>query len=214
MKQADALLKEKQVIFWDFDGVIKDSVIVKSIGYEKLFMHFGEEVVEMVRHHHKVHGGISRYEKIPLYLSWAGQQATAEQVKEFCDRFSGLVIQAVIDAPWVPGIREYLQKNQTSQCYVLITATPQKEIEHILDALDIFCCFREVHGAPKAKADAIGEVLSRLSLSAEKGVVVGDSDTDLKAAEDNNVDFLLRRTPFNQDLQKRFQGSCFESLSI
>ena len=33
--------KEIETIFWDFDGVIKDSVKVKSDAYEQLFSPFG-----------------------------------------------------------------------------------------------------------------------------------------------------------------------------
>jgi hypothetical protein len=71
----EILVKEFKIIFWDFDGVIKDSVIVKSKGYEKLFLSFGKEVVERVNQHHEANGGVSRFEKIPLYLSWAGEPA-------------------------------------------------------------------------------------------------------------------------------------------
>jgi phosphoglycolate phosphatase-like HAD superfamily hydrolase len=213
-KQAYALLKSRQVIFWDFDGVIKDSVTVKSIGYERLFMSYGGDVVERVRQHHKVNGGVSRYEKIPLYLSWAGEPVNNDQVQEFCGRFSDLVQQSVIDAPWVPGVRDYLQANHTSQYFVLMTATPQEEIEQILCALDITPYFREVHGAPTNKTAVVGNVLERLHCPPEQTLVVGDSDTDLNAAEENKVAFLLRRTPFNQDLQKRFQGSSFEGLNF
>ncbi len=214
VKPTDVPLKEKQVVFWDFDGVIKDSVMVKSVGYEQLFMSYGESVVEKVRQHHKTHGGVSRYNKIPLYLSWAGEPITADQVQNFCSQFSGLVKQAVIDAPWVPGVREYLQANHTRQYFVLMTATPQEEIEQILQALDITHYFREIHGAPTEKTTVVHDVLEHLHCLSEQALVVGDSDTDISAAEENNVVFLLRRTPFNQSLQERFQGSSFEGLSF
>jgi phosphoglycolate phosphatase-like HAD superfamily hydrolase len=206
------LVKEYKVVFWDFDGVIKESVAVKSIGYERLFMPYGEEIVERVRQHHKAHGGISRYEKIPLYLSWAGELVDEVRFQNFCDKFSDLVRQAVIDAPWVPGVREYLEAGHTRQYFVLMTATPHEEIEQILHALDIFHYFREVYGASKAKTMVVKDVLNRLHCLPGQALVVGDSDTDFSAAEENNVSFLLRRTPFNQDLQERFRGSSFESL--
>lgn len=213
-RQAVALLKAGRVIFWDFDGVIKDSVAVKSIGYEQLFSFYGEEVVGKVRQHHITHGGISRYEKIPLYLGWAGEATTIDQVQTFCKRFSDLVFQAVIESPWVPGVREYLQANQTNQYFVLMTATPQEEIEQILQMLKITHCFREVHGAPTAKTAVVSNVLKRLHCLPEHALVVGDSDTDLSAAEENGVVFLLRSTPLNQELQKQFQGSSFEGLNF
>jgi phosphoglycolate phosphatase-like HAD superfamily hydrolase len=124
-----------------------------------------------------------------------------------------LVQQAVIDSPWVPGIREYLKEKHTNQYFVLITATPQEEIEQILHALDITRCFREVYGAPTDKATVVVNVLKHLHCAPEQALVVGDSETDLSAAEMNKVAFLLRRTPFNQDLQERFKGSSFVDLS-
>ena len=213
LKQVGVFLRKKQVVFWDFDGVIKDSVEVKSAGYEGLFLSYGKEVVKKVREHHNAHGGISRYEKIPLYLSWAGEPVTDDQVEEFCVRFSHLVQQAVIESPWVPGVLEYLQANHTSQFFILITATPQEEIKQILCAIGSNKFFREVHGAPTAKAMVVQDVMSRLRFNSDEALVVGDSATDLRAAEENNVAFLLRRTPFNQNLQKQFHGPSFENLS-
>ena len=214
VKQAHALLNARQLVFWDFDGIIKDSLMVKSAGYEKLFLQFGEDVVKRVKKHHNAHGGISRYEKIPLYLSWAGEPANSIQVQEFCDRFSNLVQQAVIDSPWVPGVCEYLSSHYADQCFVLITGTPQKEIEEILHALNITRYFRNVYGAPKAKTIMVKDVLERLSCPFEQALVIGDSGTDLEAAKNNNVAFLLRRTSLNKELQKQFTGPSFENLNL
>jgi len=214
VKQVLALLNASQIVFWDFDGVIKDSVMVKSAGYEKLFLPFGEDVVKRVNKHHNVHGGISRYEKIPLYLSWAGEPANPLQVQDFCDRFSDLVQQAVVDSPWVPGVCEYLSSHYADQCFVLITGTPQKEIEEILHALNITRYFRNVYGAPKAKTIMVKDVLERLSCPFEQALVIGDSGTDLEAAKNNNVAFLLRRTSLNKELQKQFTGPSFENLNL
>jgi phosphoglycolate phosphatase-like HAD superfamily hydrolase len=213
-KHIHSLLKARQIVFWDFDGVIKDSVMVKSRGYEKLFLPFGEDIVKRVNKHHNVHGGISRFEKIPLYLSWAGESANPNQVQEFCDRFSTLVQQAVVDAPWVPGVYEYLRSHYVDQCFVLITGTPQKEIEQILHALKITQYFRDVYGAPKSKTIMIKDVLEHLGCLPDQALVIGDSGTDLEAAKNNNVAFLLRRTSLNQELQKQFSGPSFENLDI
>ena len=204
--QLEKLVKEFEIIFWDFDGVIKDSVMVKSKGYEQLFLSYGKDVAERVRKHHEAHGGVSRYEKIPLYLSWVGEPADSDQVQEFCKRFSDLVQQAVINAPWVSGAKEYLKSNCSFQYFVLVTGTPQEEMEQILVALDLNQCFREVYGAPMAKSKAIKDVLKHLDCSPEKALMVGDSDSDLIAAEANRVPFLLRRTSLNQSLQKRYSG--------
>ena len=43
VKPVDALLEMMSIIFWDFDGVIKDSVTAKSKGFEQFFCFMGEK---------------------------------------------------------------------------------------------------------------------------------------------------------------------------
>lgn len=212
--QAEAILQRAAVVFWDFDGVIKDSVVAKSVALEQLFLPYGRDLANRVRQHHETHGGVSRYKKMPIYLDWAGETGTAAQIEEFCDRFARLVRQSVIDSAWVPGVREYLQDRHARQHFVLVTATPQAEMLQILDALGIAHCFREVHGFPTPKAEAIREVLPRLQCSPEQALVVGDSEADFDAATVNNVPFLLRRTPLSSDLQRRYHGLYFDNLKF
>lgn len=209
----DKILRNAIAVFWDFDGVIKDSVEVKSIAFETLFFPYGSAVTARVRQHHEANGGISRFDKIPLYLAWASESVTDARVQEFCERFSRFAMQAVIDSPWVPGVREYLTEHHARQYFVLVSATPQNEMQQILRALDLAHCFREVHGAPKKKADAVEEVLRRLQLAPDQALMVGDADTDLMAAQKNAVPFLLRCTPLNATLQARYAGPMFENLT-
>ncbi len=213
-KKVDALLRGATVIFWDFDGVIKDSVVAKSVAFEQLFLPYGRDLASRVRQHHEANGGVSRYKKMPIYLDWAGETGSTAQIEEFCDRFARLVRRSVIESAWVPGIREYLNDQYFRQHFVLLTATPQEEILQILGVLGIAYCFREVHGFPMPKAEAIRDVLPRLQCPSKQALVVGDSEADFDAATVNNVPFLLRRTPLSFDLQRRHQGLCFDDLKI
>lgn len=199
-------LRARSVLFWDFDGVVKESVEIKADAYQHLFVPFGSVLAARVREHHERHGGVSRYVKIPLYLAWAGQTTTAAETQRYCNLFSAAVRQAVIDAPWVPGAREYLQANHHRQRCVLLTATPQAEIEDVIAALQITHWFREVHGAPRAKEEAIASVLTRWQCPRPSALVIGDSQSDYEAARASGVDFLLRRTTLNRALQLSYPG--------
>lgn len=206
-------LRTAALIFWDFDGVIKDSVDVKTAAFERLFLPYGGEISCRVRQHHEANGGVSRFDKFPLYLSWAGELVSEELVSAFCERFSQLVLQAVIDAPWVPGVREYLLQYCAEQYFVLVTATPQEEIEQILATLDIAHCFREVHGAPTKKASAIETVLVRQRVAPADALMIGDAEADWQAAQTNSIRFLLRRTPLNLSMQASYSGPMFDDLN-
>jgi phosphoglycolate phosphatase-like HAD superfamily hydrolase len=209
----DLLLREAALIFWDFDGVIKDSLDVKAKAFSRLFQPYGPEIVSRIIRHHESNGGVSRFDKIPIYLRWAGQRPTPALLKTFCDRYSKSVFQAVIDSPWVPGVLEYLARNSSQQYFVLVTATPQEEIERILVALKLTDHFREVYGAPTNKSSCIRDVLERQKIAPDQALMIGDAETDLKAAQSNSVPFILRCTPFNLTLQTSHCDLMFHHLN-
>lgn len=104
------MIKQYQTIFWDFDGVIKDSVEVKTQAFIQLFQSYNTEIAERISVHHQSNSGKSRFEKIPLYMGWAGEKQTQERIEEYCIQFSQIVLDKVIKAPWVAGIEAYLRK--------------------------------------------------------------------------------------------------------
>jgi len=59
-------MKYKNIIF-DFDGVLAESVHIKTQAFYKLYEPFGVNVAEKVVQHHKANGGMSRFEKFPYY---------------------------------------------------------------------------------------------------------------------------------------------------
>ena len=67
-------------------------------------------------------------------------------------------------------------------------------------------------GAPTSKGTAIGRALFDWSIDARDTLMVGDAESDLRAAEANGLPFALRQTPLNVHLQKDFDGPMFEDL--
>jgi len=206
------ILDKYNIIFWDFDGVIKDSVEIKSIAFMKLFELYGQDVVTKVRKHHEANGGMPRYDKLPLYLLWSGQEPTDNMVKEYSEIFSKLVKQNVINSKWVPGVLEYLDKQYDKHDFFLVTATPQLEIEEILSSLNIKHFFKEIIGAPITKYDAIGNLLNEYLITPKNSVMIGDSNSDYNAAKLNNISFVLRRTNINKTLQRQLDCSMIDNF--
>jgi phosphoglycolate phosphatase-like HAD superfamily hydrolase len=202
-----------RLVVWDFDGVIKDSLDVKTRAFVRLFEPYGTAVAEQVRRHHEANGGTSRFEKIPLYLRCAGEEPTDRRVGELCDAFGALVRQAVIDAPWVAGAETYLRTNPRRQLFVLVSATPHGELMSILEALDLHRCFAEVFGAPTRKAEAIRQALTRLGVEAWESVMIGDASADMEAALACDVPFVLRRHASNASGFASYTGPSIEDLA-
>jgi len=188
------------MVFWDFDGVIKETVKLKGEAFADLFFDNSQELAVKIREHHALHGGVSRFEKIPLYLRWAGMSQDSKNVRRLCEKYSKLVFQKVLEAPWVPGVQELLRCNPWQQQFYLVTATPQTEMEAILAALDLTVVFKGVFGAPVKKTDAILRILEASGMPKDLCLLIGDSQTDKQAASIANIPFLLREHFDNLEL--------------
>jgi phosphoglycolate phosphatase-like HAD superfamily hydrolase len=196
-------IKIAKVVFWDFDGVIKDSVEVKSDAFEQLFLPFGKDIAKKVRIHHEENGGISRFDKLPIYLDWAGQTLSTQLIDEYSDKFSLLVKQKIIDSEWTNGVLEYLQENYQRQQFFIVTATPQQEIEEILIQLKIENYFKQVIGSPVSKVSALKLLINKYGIDRKKAIMIGDTLSDFESAKDRQIPFVLFMTRLNKDLHER-----------
>jgi HAD superfamily hydrolase (TIGR01549 family) len=202
-----------RLIFWDFDGVIKDSVEVKTQAFDSLFSAYDPEVRRNVRAHHETHGGVSRYIKIPHYFQeFLGQQLTHQETERYCQQYSDAVVQAVIDCPWIDGVEEFLRVNPYGQRFVIVTGTPQDEIEFILEKLAIRDVFFRIFGAPYEKPEVLKRVLQATDYSPSECLMIGDSLTDYDAAIANQVPFLLRENEENRERFAFFDGPRVEDF--
>ena len=50
-------------IFFDFDGVIAESVSAKTDAFKELYLPYGGKIANEVVQYHIKHGGVSRFEK-------------------------------------------------------------------------------------------------------------------------------------------------------
>lgn len=210
---AKKLILDSKIVFWDFDGVIKDSIGVKSKAFEAIFPDADNSILAKIRLHHENNGGMSRYAKIPLYLEWAGILPNNNIIQSYCNKFSELVFEAVITSAWVPGIREFLMENYLKCYFVLVTSTPIDEIIKIIKRLNCEFCFREVYGSPENKNDVISEVIKRFDCNPQDAILIGDSDVDFSAATKNQIKFLLRSTEFNKQLRSNNELNFFRDFT-
>lgn len=193
-------LDRYDVIFWDFDGVIKESVSVKTDAYVKLFQPHGSEVCKKIKNHHLANGGMSRFDKIPLYLKWAGLEQNDVEVQNYCDKFSRIVKDKVIASAWVPGVEEFLQTNKENHIFVLVSATPQSELEDICNSLKLTGVFCKIYGAPNNKTEAIRASMLDYKYPPSACLMIGDAEADIEAAQNNGINFIFRKHQYNTSL--------------
>lgn len=182
----------KAVVF-DFDGVLVESVDIKTSAFARLFEGEGKDVVKQVVEYHLKHTGVSRFEKFKyFYKVILKRDLTDKGFKELCDRFSKLVMEEVVSAPYVRGAREFLDAYHKMYTCFVASATPQVEIEEIVRRRGMGRYFDSVYGAPTKKTDVVKEVIRKNRLSSDEVVFIGDAMSDYEAAVSNKSHFIAR----------------------
>ena len=136
-------------ILLDFDGVVVESVEIKTRAFRELFARYPEHLEEIVALH-EANAGVSRYEKFRvIYRELLRQPCDETCMRQLGARFSSLVMEAVIRCPLVRGAQEFLEQFGARYALFLISGTPQNELREIVRRRELAAHFHEVYGAPR-----------------------------------------------------------------
>jgi HAD superfamily hydrolase (TIGR01549 family) len=184
----------RPVIILDFDGVILESVDVKTNAFRSLFS-FSPYVDDIVRYHLK-NGGMSRFEKFRyIYESILHEDLSDIRSHELSEKFSYLVEESVMDAPFVQGAERFLEAAVSRSMLYIVSATPDHELKRIVHKKNISGYFAGVFGSPGKKPDHIHDIMAVQNLSPGDIIFVGDALNDLAAARECGIRFIGRTRP-------------------
>ena len=99
--------------------------------------------------------------------------------------------------------------------FFISTGTPIEEIKYILKERGIFNYFTEVYGSPERKDKHLEKIISGYGFNPDELLFYGDANTDLNAAKNAGIFFVLVKNKFNIKLTKEFKGKSifnFENL--
>ena len=181
-------------VFFDFDGVIADSVDAKIHAFGQLYSGFGEDIRQKVEAYQRAVPGETRYDKIPkLHREHLGVTLSAEEVETWCARLSDLVLDAVVDSPLLPDVIDVLEQLQAAQIPShIVSGTPHDELAIILRRKGLSHYFRSAEGAPRRKETIVDGLLELHRLDPARCLFVGDAMTDHRCATACAISFLGR----------------------
>ncbi len=190
-----------KVLIFDFDGVIAESVEVKTWAFAELFKGEDPLQVEKILQYHKAHGGISRMVKIRhIYEHILQRPLPLDMFTELCARYAQLVVEQVKNCPFVPGAVEFLKAHyEQFTCYV-VSGTPQEEMWDIVQARGLDMFFKGICGSPQTKDKWVAYILAEENCRPGQALVIGDASTDYEAAVANHTHFAARVTPGTEDI--------------
>lgn len=180
-----------KAIIFDFDGVILNSVSVKTEAFKELYKQYGSAVVKKVEKYHIENGGISRFEKFKYYhKNFLNIDLNSVEINQMAKEFSDLVFEKVCNSNFIPGAKEFLKYSHNNYLNFICTGTPQNEIIKILNKKNLNKFFKDVYGSPTSKENIISKILKKYSLNKSDVLFIGDAMTDYNAAKLSEIKFI------------------------
>ena len=163
-----------KAIILDFDGVILESLDIKTRAFLKVYHDYPEYADEIARYHLQ-NGGVSRYKKfVHINNNIIGIPITDSEIEEMAKTFSEAVVDEMLKCPFVDGALEFLDKYSVIAGLYVASGTPQDELRLIVQKRGLTKYFSGVFGTPASKPQIIQEILAIDSIRNDEAVFVGD----------------------------------------
>lgn len=188
-----------KAIIFDFDGVICESVEVKTEAFKKLFHDYPTHLKRIISFH-IANGGMSRFEKFKvIYSDFLKKELSEEKSKELGEKFTKYCYAEVIKAPLVKGAKVFLNKYYRKLSLLVVSGTPQEEMVSLIKDKKLSKFFKVVYGSPMSKYAAIAEIMGKYGWRSDEIIFVGDSINDYEGAKQAGIGFIGR-------FHKRYPG--------
>lgn len=200
-------------IFFDFDGVILDSIECKTQSFEAMYLKYGREIASQVKSYHLENGGVSRFEKFKYWHEkHLGIKITKEQLEFLSNEFSAQVVDKVVSSNEIDGSIDFIKKNYKNYRFWIITGTPTIEMKQIADKIGIRPYFIGIHGSPEKKKFWVDHLLKTFKLNPNETLFLGDAMTDYEAAKYGGLHFALREAAYNASLFENIKLNRFKKF--
>ena len=178
-------------LFFDFDGVILDSMPIRTQGFVDVLKSFDKKDVDQLIQYHEKNGGISRYAKFQwFYKEVLNQDLSDQKLQELCTDFSEIMLSKLTNKKYlIQETVDFIKKTFLSMPMHIVSGSDQDELRHICKELDISKYFNSIHGSPTEKSINIKDMLDQFEYDAEDTIMIGDSINDYDAAYKHNVYF-------------------------
>lgn len=184
-----------KAIIFDFDGVLVESVDIKTKAFARLFCEYDEYIIDKIIAYHIKNGGVSRYEKFKYIFKYIlYKQLSDTKLQMLGKEFSDIIIYNIIHASFVKGAEDFLEKYHKELDIYVASGTPEEELHTIIKKREMSIYFKGIYGSPRTKSDIIKDILEKNKYLKKELVVIGDSIQDYYGAVDNDIKFIGRIT--------------------
>lgn len=185
-------IKELETLFWDFDGVILNSMHVRDLGFREIFREFPNDKVDELIAYHRLNGGLSRYVKIPYFFDEIVHVPyTEEDVQRLANEFSEIMRRELTNkSNLILDAVDYLKANHEHYNFHVVSGSDQDELRFLCKELEVAEFFISIHGSPTPKKQLVADLIAEHQYNKAKSGLIGDSINDAEAAEVNQIQFF------------------------
>lgn len=178
-------------LVFDCDGVLLDSVPVKTRAFGRLAEPYGHEARDRFVLYHTVHGGVSRYRKFEWFFrEILGREITQAESRAWGAKFAEYALDEVRKCELIPGALRTLEAWQGRLPLYVCSGAPVEELNLVLGERKLARFFAGIYGSPPAKGELLKAIIRcQPDLLPEETLMVGDSITDEDAATQAGAQF-------------------------
>ena len=101
-----------KAIIFDFDGVILNSTEIKTNAFINIFEKKYKKFLPKIIKHHKNNLGVSRYNKLKIYLKeFIGIEIAKKDIDLLANKFSLYCLKKILRCNFIPGVKNFLEDN-------------------------------------------------------------------------------------------------------
>ena len=180
----------KNIIF-DFDGVILDSVPVKTEAFRKLFEEYSEDQVQKLIEYHLENGGKSRYVKINYFFTTVVKKEISDkEVQNYAEKYSELTKIELSNKKYlIADTINFIKNNYKKYNLHIASGADASDLKFICERLELSKYFLSIHGSPKVKNEIVRDILNENQYKKNETILIGDSKNDYEAANINSIEF-------------------------
>ena len=180
-----------KTIFWDFDGVILDTMKIKGDGFVELFQNFKSKDVKFLEKYHYQNGGISRFDKIKFfYKQVLKKKISKNEVIKLADKFSNIIEAKLLnETNLIQDSLIFIKDNFRNYDFHIISSAEDKELNNLCKKFKIDGYFKSIKGSPIKKDVLVKCTIKKFNYNKKDILLIGDSINDYEAAKKNNIKF-------------------------
>lgn len=180
-----------KTIFFDFDGVILDSMPIRDYGFRKIFEAYPKALVDNFINYHRLNGGLSRFHKIKyFYNELLNKDITEEKIQEYASNFSLIMKDELPNKKYlIMQTVEFIKENCNNLNLHIVSGSEQNELRYLCDKLELSQFFKTIEGSPTPKNKLVKDCLLSENYNSNEVILIGDSINDYEAANENDIIF-------------------------